>query len=93
MEKMSHYPVLNKNHLDTATNYAKLDNYNICFQEDVLYGLSVMAEWYKVSNILPTTAPPKLVASEIGFGGCSRGAFLNDHLNPEYKRLLTSTKL
>lgn len=79
MEWMSHYPVLDKNHLDTATNYAKLDYYNICFQEDVLYGLGVMAEWCKVCNILPTTiALPKLVASDTGFGDCSRGAFLND---------------
>lgn len=41
---------------DTATNYAKKGtNYNICFQEDFLYGLSVLAENYRVFGTLPST--------------------------------------
>lgn len=41
---------------DTATHYAKKGtNYNICFQEDFLYGLSVMAEWYREYNHFPAS--------------------------------------
>lgn len=41
---------------DTATFYAKQGtNYNICFQEDFLYALSVLSEWYREFSTLPTT--------------------------------------
>ncbi|CAK1591153.1 unnamed protein product [Parnassius mnemosyne] len=41
---------------DTATHYAKQGtNFNICFQEDFLYGLSVLAEWYREYRYFPTT--------------------------------------
>lgn len=42
---------------DTATNYAKKGtNYNICFQEDFLHGLSVLVENYRVFGTLPGTS-------------------------------------
>lgn len=42
---------------DTATFYAKQEtNFNICFQEDFLYSLAVLAEWYREFGTLPTTS-------------------------------------
>ncbi|CAH0730336.1 unnamed protein product, partial [Brenthis ino] len=39
---------------DTATLYAKKgNNYNICFQEDFLYGQAVISEWYREYGYVP----------------------------------------
>lgn len=41
---------------DTTTHYAKKGtNYNICFQEDFLYGLSVLSELYREFGHLPSS--------------------------------------
>lgn len=41
---------------DTAFFYAKQGtNYNICFQEDFLYSLSAISEWYREYGTLPQT--------------------------------------
>lgn len=54
--------------------------------------VSFINRYIKEDFLASARSKKKLSASEIGFGDCSQNVFLNDHLTPEYKQLLTSTK-
>lgn len=48
---------------DTASFYAKQGtNFNICFQEDFLYSLSVLTEWFREFGTVPSTSAALLGA-------------------------------
>lgn len=55
--------------------------------------INFINRYVKEEFIAAARLKKNLVAADIGFSGITQRVFVNDHLTPEYKNLLTKTKL
>lgn len=74
----------------TSVNYiSRVPTYN---NKEKLIIVGFIHRYVKEDFVASARAKKKLIASEIGFVGNAQNIFINDHLTPDYKKLLTSAK-